>query len=285
VILPKKTPIALCAALAMPLVAAAVVAQDKEPLAEGHPRPSYENVGDIDAMAAAVRKSRPPMQRGAWEWDRLLSRYIDGGRTEKNSLRILQAYFLSILDRDGKGDGKYAHFFSGHGSWGSGGRLRIYQELVRQDLLTAEEQAKFRKIVGEALELSFDYSNIERGVNNRPYGMNGGPAIAVRMFPDMPTAAKHRRWLEVLWRELIEYGDTTETNYYPYGPIYLDGLLDMAEGMGKFESERDFLYAHVRRYLDYVHGGGVRGNPNSASLVVTDRSKALTDPWNSAAPV
>jgi hypothetical protein len=52
--------------------------------------------------------------------------------------------------------------------------------------------------------------------------------------------------------------------------------------MGKFESERDFLYAHVRRYLDYVHGGGVRGNPNSASLVVTDRSKALTDPWNSA---
>ena len=68
----------------------------------------------------------------------------------------------------------------------------------------------------------------------------------------------------------------------PYGPIYLDGFLDMAEGLNKFESERDFVYGHVRRYLDYVHGGGVRGNPNSGSFVVTDRDKAYSNPWDAA---
>ena len=74
----------------------------------------------------------------------------------------------SILDRDGKGGGRYATFFSGHGAWGSGGRLRIYEELVRQNKLTAAEQAQFRKIVSEALEESFDYANSERSANNRP---------------------------------------------------------------------------------------------------------------------
>ena len=112
--------------------------------------------------------------------------------------------------------------------------------------------------------------------------MNGGPAIALQSFPDLPQATRHRRWLDALWREVKEYGDTTETNYFPYGPIYLDGFLDMAEGLNKFESERDFVYGHVRRYLDYVHGGGVRGNPNSGSFVVTDRDKAYSNPWDAA---
>ncbi|MEM7386515.1 MAG: hypothetical protein AAF514_16360, partial [Verrucomicrobiota bacterium] len=256
-------------------------AASSDGLAQGHPRPSYENVDDIEAMANALRRSEPAMQRGAWEWDRLLARYMDGERKEKNALIILQAYFRSILDREGKGD-RYKSFFGGHGAWGSGGRLRIFAELVRQNRLTANEQARFRKIVSEALEQSFDYTNSERSANNRPYGMNGGPAIALRIFPDLPQAGRHRRWLDALWRELIEYGDTTETNYFPYGPIYLDGLLDMAEGMGKFETDREFLQAHARRYLDYVHGGGLRGNPNSGSLVGKDRAKTYSDPWNSA---
>ncbi len=55
----------------------------------------------------------------------------------------------------------------------------------------------------------------------------------------------------------------------------------VAEGLGKLESERKFIYAHARRYLDYVHGNGVRGNPNSGSLVSSDRTKTYTDPWNS----
>ena len=262
--------------------------QPSKDLPAGHPRPSYEDVKDIDAMAAAVRKSRPRMYRGGWEWDRLLSRYVDGGRKETNALKILRAYFLSILDRyydaEKAGQGDKFSLFCGHGAWGSGGRMRIYAELARQKMLTPKEQATFKKIVNQSLKLGLDYPNIERGVNNRPYGMNGGPAIAVRLFPDMPSAAKHRRWLKVLWRELTAYGDTTETNYYPYGPIFLQGLLDMAEGMGKFEDpeSRKLIYALARRYLDYVHGGGVRGNPNSAAHVNSDRSPMYADPWNSA---
>ena len=279
----KKYMIDKTSHLALGLVAifacATLSAEEFNDLAAGHPRPSYENVEDISAMAETVRKSQFTAQRGAWEWDRLLSRYIDAGRKEKNAIIILQAYFRSILDREGIGE-RYKTFFSGHGAWGSGGRLRIYQELVRQKMLTADEQAKFRKIVSEALSQSFDYENLERSANNRPYGMNGGPAMALRIFPDLPQATRHRRWLDALWRELKEYGDTTETNYFPYGPIYLDGFLDMAEGMNKLETERDFVYDHVRRYLDYVHGGGVRGNPNSGSLVVTDRDKTYADPWN-----
>jgi hypothetical protein len=249
-------------------------------LAKDHPRPSYEGVEDIEAMAAALRKSQPAMQRGAWEWDRLLSRYLDGGRKEKNAIIILQAYFRSILDRGGKGD-RYKGFFWGHGAWGSGGRLRVYQELVRQEMLTSDEQAQFRRIVSESLAKDFDYRKSERSANNRPYGVNGGTAIALQIFPDLPQAKKHRRWLDAQWRELAEYGDTTETNYFPYGPIYLDGLLDMADGMGKFETEREFLHAHASRYLDYLHGSGVRGNPNAGSLVDTDRAQAYAAPWDS----
>ena len=270
-------------ALAIGLIvssSATLVADEPADLAANQPRPSYANVPDIHAMAKAVRQSQPAAQRGAWEWDRLLSRYVDGGRQERNAIIILQAYFRSILDRQGKGE-RYDTFFAGHGAWGSGGRLRIYEELVRQNMLTADEQAKFRKIVSHALTKSFEFEKLERSANNRPFGMNGGPAIALRIFPKLPQAAQHRRWLDALWRELEEYGDTTETNYFPYGPIYLDGFLDMAEGMGKLKTERDFIHDHVSRYLDYVHGGGVRGNPNSVAMVNSDRDQAYADPWNS----
>ena len=269
--------------LALTLCALACQCLRADDLGKGHPRPSYANFSPtvIERMAKAVQSARYGIHRGAWEWDRLLSRYIDGDRKEKNALIILQAYFRSILDRQGKGK-RYKTFFAGHGAWGSGGRLRIYQELVRQKKLTADEQAQFRKIVSESLSTSFSYAKIERSANNRPYGMNGGTAIALRIFPDLPQAKEHRRWLNALWRELVEYGDTTETNYFPYGPIYLDGLLDLADGMGKFKTDRKFLFAHARRYLDYVHGGGVRGNPNSGALVIAERKKIYSDPWNAA---
>ena len=261
-------------------------AEEQDPAA-GHPRPSYEQYSgeEIEALAAAVRKSRPQMHRGGWEWDRLLSRFIDGGRRQENELRIIRAYFLSILDRyrESKQDEKTPTLtlFYNHKSWGSGGRMRIFAELVRQGELTAGEQAEFRELVSHSLLVNFpDYSKLELGVNNRPYGINAGPALAVRMFPKMPAATRHRPWLDALWSELVEYGDTTETNYFPYGPLYLQGLLDMAEGMGKFETERDFLYVHARRYLDYVHGGGVRGNPNSGARIIHDRARLYADPWN-----
>ena len=40
---------------------------ERERLAKDHPRPSYDDVEDIEAMARALRESKPAMQRGAWE--------------------------------------------------------------------------------------------------------------------------------------------------------------------------------------------------------------------------
>ena len=254
-----------------------------------HPLPSYDLFTPLEIAAHAnqVRRSNPQIHRGGWEWDRLLSRYMDNGRQEKNALPILKAYFLSILDRYDAATEKGEQFtlFYNHKSWGSGGRMRIFAELVRQKAIGREEQEKFKTLVTESLRLDFpDYSALERGVNNRPYGINGGPALAVQMFPDHPLCKRHQPWLNALWRELVEYGDTTETNYYPYGPLYLQGLYDIAQGMDKFETDRDFLHQHLRRYLSYVHGGGVRGNPNSGVRINRDegaRARIYADPWNS----
>ena len=76
-------------------------------------------------MTGAIRKSRPQMHRGGWEWDRLLSRYIDSGRKDPNELKMLHAYFLSILDRyhEAQQAGDTLTLFYNHRSWGSGGRM------------------------------------------------------------------------------------------------------------------------------------------------------------------
>ena len=255
---------------------------------EGHPRSSYSNYSkkEIKAQASAIRESKPQMHRGGWEWDRLLERYIDSNRKDQNELQILKAYILSIIDRykEAKSNGEGLKFtlFYNHKSWGSGGRLRIYEELVNQNMLTESEEFEFKELVLHSLEADFpDYSLLERGVNNRPYGINGGPSIAVKMFPQHPSSIRHSKWLDALWRELDEYGDTTETNYYPYGPLYLQGLVDMAYGMNKFKTDRDFLHSHFRRYLNYIHGGGVRGNPNSSANITPGNREAIyKDPWN-----
>ena len=276
----------IVAALALPLLPALTHAGD---IPFSHPLPSYAHYDDLEisALAEQVRRSNPTIHRGGWAWDRLLCRFVDGGRKQKNELQILKAYFMSILDRydEAAAVGETFTLFHNHKSWGSGGRMRIFAELVRQGVLSREEREKFKTLVTESLRLDFpDYSALERGVNNRPYGINGGPALAVKMFPDHPQCERHKPWLDALWRELVEYGDTTETNYYPYGPLYLQGLYDIAEGMGKFKSDRDFLHQHLRRYLSYVHGGGLRGNPNSGVRInhaEGNRARIYADPWNS----
>ena len=268
------------------LIPTLTVAQDLE---FSHPLPNYSpyKENEIRIFASEVRRSNPQIHRGGWEWDRLLSRYIDNNREEENALPILKAYFMSILDRYDQAlkEGAQMTLFYNHKSWGSGGRMRIFSELVKQGVLSIEEQSRFKELVTESLSLDFpDYSALERGVNNRPYGINGGPALAVSIFPKHPHSIRHKPWLEALWRELVDYGDTTETNYYPYGPLYLQGLYDMAMGMGKFETERKFIYQHIRRYLSYVHGGGVRGNPNSGARINDkegSRDRLYADPWNS----
>jgi len=64
-----------------------------------HPLPDYSGVFDaeISAMALEIRKSNPQMHQGGWEWDRLLTRYVDGCRQEAGALKILHGYFLPIL--------------------------------------------------------------------------------------------------------------------------------------------------------------------------------------------
>ena len=251
-----------------------------------HPYPDYSVFSgfEITAMANRIRASNPQIHRGGWEWDRLLRRYIDEGRKETAVLEILRGYFMSILDRydDAVREGKGGEFnlLPGHRAWGAAGRVRIYEELAKQGVLNEIEKAKFYQVFRQSMALSYNYNMLERSVNNRPYGMNGGPAVALKVFPDMPELKKHRRWLDVLWRELTEYGDTTETNYFPYGPLLLQGWIDMAEGMDKFQEDRELLYALARRYLDYVHGGGVRGNPNSGGRIKPGRDHIYLDPWN-----
>ena len=123
-------------------------------------------------------------------------------------MQILKAYILSIIDRykEAKSNGEGLKFtlFYNHKSWGSGGRLRIYEELVNQNMLTESEEFEFKELVLHSLEADFpDYSLLERGVNNRPYGINGGPSIAVKMFPQHPSSIRHSKWLDALWRELL----------------------------------------------------------------------------------
>ncbi|HUS90428.1 MAG TPA: hypothetical protein VM695_01215 [Phycisphaerae bacterium] len=272
-------------------------------------RSSYDDVADIDAYAAALRKEiaeakTHSFSRAWFGWNRLLTQYQDNGRKDAGALKVLAAVFRgAMFDRyralEAQGEGELFHVFyggaskggtgplkhdvhggGGHGGWGGTGRMRIYEELARQGVLTADEQALYRKIVLQSLGERFvDFGDLERGANNRPYANNGGVAIALRLFGDMPRAKEVRAWLDRQWRELAEYGDTTEVNYYPYGPLFLHGMLDLAEELGKLKTERELVYALGRRYLAQVHGGGVRGNPNSGARAHRDLAAIAADPW------
>ena len=43
--------------------------------------------------------------------------------------------------------------------------------------------------------------------------------------------------------ESLRIGDWTEWNYYPYGPIFLHGLIDIAEVTGRINSEKELINA------------------------------------------
>ena len=278
-----------------------------------HPRASYENAKDIDAMAAALRKSLAARKsysfsRGWWGWDRLRSRYVDTGRKNPNDLRILQAVFRGlILDWhakvEAKGQGEIFYIFFStapgdkgarntsdgrtivrdlhgggyHGGWGGAARMRIYEELARQKMLTPDEMKRFKRIVHQSLSKVFlDFTKGAQVANNHSFGNAGGVAVALRLFPDAPQADEARAWLDRIWKDLSDFRDWKEWNYYPYGPIFLHGMVDMAEERGAFQSERKLLHALGRRCLGFVHGGGVRGNPNSGAPV---GGPAYGDPW------
>ena len=291
-------------------------AQDDR-LLVGHPRPSYQDVKDVDAMAAALRKSlanqqRYSFSRGWWKWDRLRSRYVDEGRKDKNAAKILRAVFRGLildwhqkLEAKGEGDLFYIFFTTNagnkgrraaedgrtlvrdvhgggyHGGWGGAARMRIYQELARANLLTAEEKARFQRIVYQSLEPKFlDFKKGSQQADNHAFGNAGGVALALKMFPNAPHAPAARAWVDRIWKHLADYGDWTEWTYYPYGPIFLHGLLDVAEATGRIESERELINAIGRRALFFNHGGGVKGTPNSGARVRKDLASAYADPWN-----
>ena len=82
-----------------------VIIVANEGILDVHPRLSYRDVKDIDAMEAAIRQSHAAVERHSfsrawWKWDRLRERFVDEERTDKNALRILRAVFRgSLLDR------------------------------------------------------------------------------------------------------------------------------------------------------------------------------------------
>ena len=290
----------------------------EENILSGHPRESYSDVKNIDKMEAALRDSlasieRHSFSRGWWVWDRLRCRYVDGGRKDSSALRVLRAVFRGLLldrhkklEEKGEGDLLYIFYTSltgdrkestlnvngrkvfrdvhgggYHGGWGGAARMRIYEELSSQKMLSAEEEVRFEKIVKQSLEPRFiDFKKKAQSANNHSFGNAGGIALALDLFPDAPQADEARAWIDRIWENLSEFGDWTEWNYYPYGPIFLHGLIDIAEVTGRINSEKELINAVGNRCLGFIHGGGVRGNPNCGSVVRDDLESVYKDPWN-----
>ena len=290
----------------------------EENILSGHPRESYSDVKNIDEMEAALRDSlasieRHSFSRGWWVWDRLRCRYVDGGRKDSSALRVLRAVFRGLLldrhkklEEKGEGDLLYIFYTSltgdrkestlnvngrkvfrdvhgggYHGGWGGAARMRIYEELSSQKMLSAEEEVRFEKIVKQSLEPRFiDFKKKAQSANNHSFGNAGGIALALDLFPDAPQADEARAWIDRIWKHLSEFGDWTEWNYYPYGPIFLHGLIDIAEVTGRIDSEKELINAVGNRCLGFIHAGGVRGNPNCGSVVRDDLELVYKDPWN-----
>ena len=222
----------VCLVLLLATTAAAAESQH-------HPRESYHNVAKIDVLAAKLRRElrqlpRYSFSRGWWKWDRLRCRYVDGGRRDRNSLVILQAVFRGlVLDWHAKlvqrGEGDLFYLFyttrSGtkvarkasdgrtlvrdlhgggyHGGWGGAARMRIYDELVRQGMLSDEEQRRVQQLVHQSL--SDDVIDFRKGAqtaNNHSFGNAGGVALALKLFPKSPQAKEARAWLDRIWRDL-----------------------------------------------------------------------------------
>ncbi|MEN9019488.1 MAG: hypothetical protein GWQ05_12470 [Verrucomicrobiaceae bacterium] len=99
--------------------------------------------------------------------------------------------------------------------------------------------------------------------NNHCLDNAGGVALALKLYPNAPQAKEALAWLDCLWKHLASFGDWKEWNYYPHGPIFLHGVLDIAEATGWISSDRELIKLVGQRCLSFIHGGNVRGNPNS----------------------
>ena len=209
---------------------AAGLSEIEKQLASGHPRASYTDVPDIQAMANALRKElsqreRYSFSRGWWIWDRLRARYVDNGRRNRKELLLLQAVFRALildwharLESIGEEDLMFIYFVTTapgskterklpdgailkrdyhgggyHGGWGGAARMRIYEELVREKMLTADEQERFRRIVHQSMSSRFlDFKKGAQTANNHSFGNAGGIAMALKLFPEVPQAKEAR---------------------------------------------------------------------------------------------
>jgi len=303
----------LCLGLGLPLAKAAV----NENILSEHPRHDYLNVGDIDQLENDLRQALGGLEsysfsRSWWKWDRLRQRYVDGGRRDKNAIRILRAVFRGLIldwyarcEKRGEGDLFYIFFTTNsgnkvqrqaedertlrrdhhgggyHGGWGGACRMRIFEELVRQNMFTDAEQAAMKKIVHQSLEPRFlDFKRGSQHADNHSFGNGGGVALGIKLFPDAPQAKEARAWLDRIWNHMADFGDWTEWNYYPYGPIFMHGMLDIAEATGRIETESRLINAIGKRCLQFNHGGGVKGGPNCGIRQRGDLSGVYADPWN-----
>ena len=57
-------------------------------------------------------------------------------------------------------------------------------------------------------------------------------------------------------------------------------MIDIAEVTGRIESDNELINSVGNRCLGFIHGGGVRGNPNCGSVVRDDLELVYKDPWN-----
>jgi len=303
----------ICLGMGMPL---AIPAANESILSE-HPRHDYLGVTNMDKLEKDLRRALGGLEgysfsRGWWKWDRLRQRYVDGGRKDENAIRILRAVFRALIldwharcEQRGEGELLYIFFTTNsgnkvqrkatdgrtlkrdhhgggyHGGWGGASRMRIYEELVRQKMLTEAEQARMKGIVHQSLSPTFlNFKSGSQHADNHSFGNGGGVALGIKLFPDAPQAKEARAWLDRIWNHMADFGDWTEWNYYPYGPIFLHGLVDIAEVTGRLESKRELIDALGRRCLQFVHGGGVRGGPNCGIRQRTDLTGVYAAPWD-----
>ena len=57
-------------------------------------------------------------------------------------------------------------------------------------------------------------------------------------------------------------------------------MLDIAEATGRIESDSELIKSVGGRCLEFLHGGGVRGNPNSGVRMRKSYESVYADPWN-----
>ena len=289
---------------------------DKKILLE-HPQHDYLEIDNIDLLERELRKALASLEsysfsRSWWKWDRLRQRYVDGGRKDKNSIKILRAVFRGLIfdwyercKKRNEGDLFYIFFTTNignkverksangrtlkrdhhgggyHGGWGGASRMRIYEELVSQNMLTIDEKATMGEIVNQSLQPRFiNFKKGSQSADNHSFGNGGGIALAIKLFPNVSQAKEARDWLDRIWNDLANFGDWTEWNYYPYGPIFLHGMLDIAESTYRINSDSRLINAIGKRCLQFNHGGGIKGAPNCGIRQRSDLSKVYADPWN-----